>query len=68
MAHHFFTEDNVALELTFKKLFLKLWPALWRHKARVLWSLVLVAAYVTVGRVLPFLFGYAIDEGIGNLR
>lgn len=66
MAHHFFTEDNVALELTFKKLALKIWPFLWRHKARVLWSLVLVGLFVAVGRMLPFLFGYAIDEGITN--
>lgn len=34
-AHHFFTEDNVALELTFKRLFAKLWPYLWKHKVRV---------------------------------
>jgi len=64
MAHHFFTEDNVSLELTFKKLFVKLWPYLWRHRARVVISLVLVAGYVGVGRVLPFLFGYAVDEGL----
>ncbi len=25
MSHHFFTEDNVAVELTFQKLFKKLW-------------------------------------------
>lgn len=66
MSHHFFTEDNVALELTFVRLFRKLWPALWRHKRRVIVSLLLVLAYVVVGRALPFLFGYAIDEGIKN--
>lgn len=65
-AHHFFTEDNVALELTFQKLFAKLWPDLWRHKVAVITSLALVLLYVSVGRVLPFLFGYAIDEGIKN--
>lgn len=64
MSHHFFTEDNVALELTFKKLFLKMWPYLWRHKRKVIGSLVLVVSYVLVGRALPFLFGYAVDEGI----
>ncbi|NJM10221.1 MAG: ABC transporter ATP-binding protein, partial [Bdellovibrionaceae bacterium] len=68
MSHHFFTEDNVALELTFKKLFLKLWPFLWRHKARVIISLLLVACYVIVGRSLPFLFAYAVDEGINKER
>ncbi len=64
MAHHFFTEDNVAMELTFKKLALKMWPYLWRHKSKVIWSLILVSLFVAVGRMLPFLFGYAIDEGI----
>lgn len=66
MQHHFFTEDNVALELTFKKLFLKLWPFLWGHKTRVLVSLALIAVFVTVGRFLPFLFGYAVDRGLGG--
>jgi len=64
MGHHFFTEDNVALELTFKKLFRKIWPFIWKHKARVLTSLSLVACFVVIGRILPFMFGYAIDEGI----
>jgi ATP-binding cassette subfamily B protein len=62
--HHFFTEDNVALELTFARLFGKLWPYLWAHKRKVFVSLALVGLFVTVGRLLPFLFGYAIDEGI----
>jgi len=64
MSHHFFTEDNVALELTFVRLFKKLWPYLWNHRGKVAVSLVLVGSYVLVGRVLPFLFGYAVDEGL----
>lgn len=68
MSHHFFTEDNVAIELTFKKLFLKLWPFLWRHKTRVIMSLILVGVYVAIGRSLPFLFAYAVDEGISKGR
>lgn len=66
MTHHFFTEDNVALELTFKKLFLKLWPYLWKHKRRVFTSVALVLLFVCIGRALPFLFAYAIDEGIAT--
>lgn len=62
----FFTEDNVALELTFKSLFRKLWPYLWRHKRQVLISVALVLVFVCVGRVLPYLFGRAVDEGIRN--
>lgn len=64
MAHHFFTEDNVAMELTFKKLARKLWPFLWAHRSRMIVSFALVFTYVGVGRMLPFLFGYAVDEGI----
>lgn len=66
MSHHFFTEDNVATELTFTKLFRKLWPYLWAHKRKVVVSVLLIGAYIAVGRALPFLFGYAIDEGIKN--
>lgn len=57
-------EDNVALELTFKKLFLKLWPFLKCHKPKVFISLALVTCYALVGRALPFMFGYAVDAGI----
>lgn len=60
----FFTEDNVALELTFVRLFKKLWPFLWAHKRKIAIALALVGGYVFVGRALPFLFGYAVDEGI----
>lgn len=66
MSHRFFTEDNVALELTFTRLFAKLWPYLWAHKRKVIVALCLVTCYVVVGRALPFLFGYAVDEGIKN--
>src|SRR5256885_2389757 len=60
----FIQEDNVAVELTFKKLFLKLWPFLARHKPRIAISLVLVITYAGVGRALPFIFGKAVDLGI----
>lgn len=63
-SHHFFTEDNVALELTFQNLFARLWPSLWIHKQKIINALVIVAFYVLVGRALPFLFGYAVDQGI----
>lgn len=66
MSHHYFTEDNVAEQLTFVRLFRKLWPYLWKHKTPVLAALAVVALYVCVGRGLPFLFGYAIDSGIGG--
>ncbi len=62
--HHFFTEDNVAFELTFRKLATRIWPFLWMHKKKVYISLSLILAFVVVGRVIPFLFGYVVDTGI----
>lgn len=60
----FHQEDNVAVELTFQKLFWKLWPFLKCHKKKLFLSLVLVTCYAFVGRALPFLFGHAVDAGI----
>ncbi len=64
MSHHFFTEDTVAKELTFGRLFRKLWPFIWQHKRAVWTALLLIGVFVCVGRTLPFLFGYAIDAGL----
>lgn len=64
MSSGFLTEDNVALELTFKKLFSKLWPFLWHHKPKVIKAIAYVLAFVLVGRFLPYLFGKAVDIGI----
>lgn len=60
----FLPEDNVAIELTFQKLFKKLWPFLARHKAKILLSVSLVFLFAGVGRALPIIFGMAVDEGI----
>lgn len=57
-------EDNVAIELTFKKLFVRLWPFLSRHRGKIAVSILLVVAFASVGRALPFLFGRAVDQGI----
>ncbi len=66
----FIPEDNVAVELTFKRLFLKLWPFLSRHRKSLAVSVLLVLSFASVGRLLPFLFGVAVDEGIrkGNSK
>jgi ATP-binding cassette, subfamily B, multidrug efflux pump len=60
----FQVEDNVAIELTFKKLFAKLWPFLSKHKPKIAVSVFLVFSFAAVGRALPFLFGRAVDLGI----
>lgn len=60
----FQTEDNVAVQLTFRRLFGKLWPYFWRHRRSVIVSLLIVSAFVVVGRTLPFIFGAAVDHGL----
>ncbi len=66
MSKSYFTEDKVQKELNFRKLFVKLWPYLLQRKPRLILVVILVLAFVSVSRTLPFLFGYAIDEGIGK--
>jgi ATP-binding cassette, subfamily B, multidrug efflux pump len=60
----FLIEDNVASELTFRRIFTRLWPYL-KVYAKQLWFIVpLVLIYTIVGRSLPLIFGYAVDDGI----
>lgn len=57
-------EDNVAPELTFRKLLTRLWPFI-RQYPRALWTVgILLVVFIGAGRALPFLVGYAVDYGI----
>jgi ATP-binding cassette subfamily B protein len=58
------TEDSVRAKLTFPSLFLKLWPFIRQQPRRLVTAMALVLVYVAIGRSLPLLFGYAIDEGL----
>lgn len=60
----FLIEDNVAHELTFRRLFKRLWPFLKAYPSRIALALTLVLCFTLVGRALPMLFGYAVDHGI----
>lgn len=60
----FLQEDKVKSEMTFREMLVKMWPYMRRHKGIIVSVLVLVVAYTLVGRLMPILFGYAIDEGI----
>lgn len=64
MKRGFLIEDNVAHELTFRHLFIQLWPFLKSYPRRIAGALGLVLAFTLVGRALPLLFGYAVDHGI----
>lgn len=66
----FLIEDNVAHELTFRRLFVRLWPYLRCYPRWMALALTLVVSFTLVGRALPLLLGYAVDHGIrtGNWR
>ncbi len=64
MKQNFLVEDNVAHELTFRRLGLRLIPFLKAYPKRIALALVLVLCFTLVGRALPLLFGYSVDHGI----
>lgn len=57
-------EESKATELSFFVVFKKMWPFLWRHKGKVIASLFLVALYSGIGRLIPLIFGWTVDEVI----
>ncbi|MEO0335618.1 MAG: ABC transporter ATP-binding protein [Pseudomonadota bacterium] len=57
-------EEKQVSSLRLDTLVKRMAPYLARRRAHVLGVLVLVVSFVVVGRILPILFGYAIDEGI----
>ena len=62
--HSYFQEDQVQNEMGFTSFMRKIWPYMWTHKAGVLSIIVVVIGFAAAGRLLPIIFGYAIDEGI----
>lgn len=50
--------------MTYRHLLRRLWPYLVRQKQLIFWCLASVILLAGVGRLLPNLFGYAIDHGI----
>jgi ATP-binding cassette subfamily B multidrug efflux pump len=57
-------EEKQVSSLRLDTLVKRMTPYLAKRKANVVGVLILVLAFVAVGRALPILFGYAIDEGI----
>jgi ATP-binding cassette, subfamily B, multidrug efflux pump len=64
MSAQFIDEDKVRGQMSLRRLMIRLWPWIWQDKRGVISVFFLVIAYTILGRTLPFLFGYAIDEGI----
>ncbi len=64
MSEALLPEDNVAPELTFRKLLKRLWPFMRQHP-RALWTVgTMLLLFIVSGRALPFLIGYAVDYGL----
>lgn len=59
-------EDRVRKELKFWDFLKKLWPYLYEHKRVTYFVIIVAITYAALGRALPILFGYAIDEGINK--
>ena len=64
--HSYFQEDQVQSEMGFTSFLCKIWPYLSVHKTGVIALVFAVIGFATAGRLLPVIFGYAIDEGIGK--
>lgn len=62
----FIAEDKITSQMTLRQLFMRLWPLIARQRGRLIFICFLVLAFSGLGRLLPFLFGYAVDHGIGE--
>lgn len=63
MSGSYLSEDQVARGVGYKRLFFGLWPFLSKYKIHLGIVVVAIFTLAAVSRALPFLIGYAIDEG-----
>ncbi len=61
-------EEARSKELSFFTVFKKLWPFLWNHKLKVIVAFSLVLFYSGIGRLVPLIFGWTVDEVITKER
>ncbi len=61
---NFISEDKVAQEANYWGIFVRLWPYVRRQMGVFTLAVASVVVLALVGRVIPNLFGYAIDDGI----
>lgn len=64
MSENFMHEDLVKTKITYFELFRRLWPFARKEKGLLFTALFAVAGGAFVARLIPFLVGYAIDNGI----
>lgn len=60
----FISDDQLRKELSYRELFIRLWPEMRKEKSLLFLGLGSVLLLAVVSRMLPNLFGYAIDHGI----
>ncbi len=64
MSDNHFTEDKVKNKTTFTELLRRLWPQFMKEKGLFGLTMLSVLLLSIIGRLLPTIFGYAIDQGI----
>lgn len=64
MSENFMHEDLIKTKITYPELFRRLWPYARKEKGLLFAALLAVAGGAVVARLIPFLVGYAIDNGI----
>jgi ATP-binding cassette subfamily B multidrug efflux pump len=64
MSENFMHEDLVKTKITYGNLFRRLWPYARKEKILLFAAIFAVAGGAIVGRLIPFLIGYAIDHGV----
>ncbi len=64
MTQEYIKKESTVRTMTLKAILVRMWPFLSSHLIQVVFVVGIVLLFVVVGRALPLLFGYAIDEGI----
>lgn len=63
-----YSDDNVKVKITLVELLRRLWPYFMRQKWPFALALLAVIGLAVAGRLIPTVFGYAVDEGIVKSR
>ncbi|MBK8203778.1 MAG: ABC transporter ATP-binding protein [Bdellovibrionales bacterium] len=60
----FLDEEHIQHQLGFLSFMKRIWPLLWNHSYGFIILILVILSYVVTGRLMPVVFGHAIDEGI----
>lgn len=64
MSQEYIRKESTVRSMSLKAILVRMWPYLSKHLIQMFVVVGIVLLFVAVGRALPLLFGYAIDEGI----